>query len=165
MRIIGIDPGYDRVGWAVAEVNGRQLEVLGSGLLHPATAELYQRYQQILTELNALIRQFEPQQAVMEEIYFSTNQKTAMTVSEARGLILGCLIAAQIQPFSISPTTVKSRVTGDGRANKAAVQRMISLQLKLKLDGKVDDEIDAIGILYAFVLGQNPNFSRSRSML
>ncbi len=150
--IIGIDPGFDRLGWAIGSVTGRKLQLLTHGLVQTsAKSSMMDRYQQILVELTEILNQYQPTQAAVEELYFSTNKKTALRVSEVRGLIIGLLLNHQVAVFEYHPQSIKMAITGHGKADKLAMAKQ--LQLELGIDAALrDDELDAIAIALTHAL-------------
>lgn len=149
--ILAIDPGFDRVGWAVGNVERGKLNILQYGCIQTLKTEnRFQRYSQIQVELSAIIDQHVPNQAAIETLFFSKNQTTAMHVSEARGVIISTLLHKQIEIFEYNPNEIKLAVTGYGKADKSAVEKMVRLQLGAQLTQKekiIDDTMDALGIL------------------
>jgi len=148
LTILGIDPGYDRVGWAVVERNPQhqiQLKNYGS-ILTNKKQPLFQRYHQIDTELQKIVDTFQPLHASVESLFFARNQKTAMHVSEARGVILSTLFRNGVAFFEYTPMQIKSATTGNGHADKPAVERMLRLQFPLESGKILDDVMDAIAI-------------------
>lgn len=143
---IGIDPGFDRVGWAVGTV-GSSVKVLAYGCIQ-TSEELSQtqRYLSIITQLKSIIEEHNPTEAALETLYFARNVSTALPVSEARGIILSQLIpTCSIAEYA--PGTIKLAVTGHGRATKSAVEKMVRLQLKLHSKPELDDTMDALAVL------------------
>lgn len=146
--IIAIDPGYDRVGWSVGTKTGAQLTVVEYGIIQTQkSASIFERYHQIETELEAIVSRHQPDEAALETLFFSKNQTTAMRVAEARGLILATLIRRDIHCFEYGPGQIKQAVTGYGKADKKAIEKMVRLQLKLPTAKLVDDTLDALAIL------------------
>jgi len=150
--IIGIDPGFDRLGWVVGTVTGRKLQLLNHGLVQTsAKSPMMDRYQQIITALTEILTQYQPTQAAVEELFFSTNKKTALRVSEVRGLIIGLLLNHQVAVFEYHPQSIKLAITGHGKADKLAMAKQ--LQLELGIDTTLrDDELDAIAIALTHAL-------------
>lgn len=147
VRIIGIDPGYGRVGWCVGEANGVQLELLEYGCIQTdAKFSLMTRYTEIQKKMKQVIEKYNPEEGALESLFFSNNQKTAMHVSEARGLLIGVLLSKRVRVFEYTPLQIKQAVTGFGKADKAAVERMLRLQFKIDHDKMLDDTMDAIGV-------------------
>ena len=91
--ILGIDPGFDRVGWSIATKQNRKFECIALGCIQTnKTDSIFLRYQMILDELHKIITHFKPTQLAIETLFFSKNKKTALRVSEARGIIIGTCI-------------------------------------------------------------------------
>jgi crossover junction endodeoxyribonuclease RuvC len=146
--ILGIDPGYDRVGWAVGKAHHGQLNDINFGCIQTkASDNLFVRYQQITQQLEQIIEQYQPTQLAIESLFFFKNQTTAMKVSEARGVIISSCLKSPIQIFEFTPLQIKQAVTGYGRATKEQLDKMVRLQLKLGNQKIIDDAMDALGIL------------------
>ncbi len=147
MIIIGIDPGFDRVGWGVLSCHHRQFEVLAYGCIQTNhQSDIFARYQQIMTEIDKILAAHQPTAAAIESLFFAKNQKTALRVSEARGLIISHLLTAGCQVVEYTPQAVKIAVTGYGRADKQAVEKMIRSELKLDQLSLIDDTLDALAV-------------------
>jgi len=150
-KLLGIDPGYDRVGWAIGEVQGTTLKDIWYGLIQTnIKATLLERYQAIDTELSQILQLHQPSEAAVETLFFSQNKTTALHVAEARGVIISTLFRHSVQFFEYNPMQIKVAVAGFGGADKAAVEKMVRLQLGhlIKAQEKVqDDTMDALGIL------------------
>lgn len=145
--IIGIDPGYDRIGWAVAKKKKQQTQLLAYGcIITDRKQKLWDRYLQIEKELEEIIEQFHPNLAVVEELFFSKNTTTALKVAEARGVILNTLAKEKIEITEINPTQAKSALTGNSKANKKEMKMMVERLLNKKLHG-IDDALDAVGFV------------------
>ncbi|MDQ3008135.1 MAG: crossover junction endodeoxyribonuclease RuvC [bacterium] len=145
---LGIDPGYDRVGWAFGSVSSRQVTVLKYGCIQTNNSDdIQMRYEQIRAELDALLTMYTPVQAALETIFFSKNQTTAIRVSEARGVIIGELLRHNVTFYEYNPMSIKLAVTGHGKADKAAVEKMVRLQLRIPVSKVKDDAMDALAIL------------------
>lgn len=146
--VVAIDPGYDRLGWAVGEVVQKKLQLISYGLLQTsAKDELYVRYHQVQKELLTLIGKYKPSELAIEKVFFSKNTTTALKVAEVRGVCIGVCLAHNVGIFEYNPMTVKETVTGYGKADKAAVTKMIKLQLKVDPTSLKDDTLDALAIL------------------
>lgn len=145
---IAIDPGYDRVGWAVGSCQRGQFIINGYGLIQTnKTQTIFERYSQVETELETILLTYRPQQAAMESLFFSKNQTTAMRVAEVRGLLLASLLRHQITCYEYNPGSIKLAITGYGKADKKAVEKMVRLELKLESEKLIDDTLDALAIL------------------
>lgn len=148
MRILGIDPGIARVGFGVIEVESRGvIRVLDFG--HISTQAGFSagiRLHQITQDLSALCARWEPDHCVLEKLFFSKNVKTGLQVAEARGVLLQTLSASGYSVWEYTPNEVKVALTGDGRADKIQMQKMVTLLLKLNYPPKPDDAADALAL-------------------
>lgn len=163
--LLGIDPGYDRVGWCILDPSHSTIQ--SSGCIETdKQASIYERYQQIDTELAQVIKKFRPRECGLENLFFQNNAKTAMKVSEARGVILSCLFRNHVNIFEYTPMQIKAAVTGNGRAVKSEIQRMIKLLTKCEKLPKLDDEVDAIAtaLCHAASRGVNRQLSPAPSV-
>ena len=120
--MIGIDPGFDRMGWGVGQQNskGEVLVIAHGCILTPKSDDIFARYKQLRSELENILQTHKPTEAAVETLFFSNNQKTAMRVSEARGIIISVLLAYGCQVAEYNPLQIKQAVTGFGKAEKAA---------------------------------------------
>ena len=160
MRIIAIDPGYERMGIAVLEkdASGRGREtLLDSSCFQTSPTLLFSDRLLLLgAEIGRWIKKWKPEAMAIETLFFNTNQKTAMRVSEARGAVIYEAKRGGLAVFEYTPLQVKIAITGDGRAGKEQVLAMIgklielpeSHRQKIARGGakKYDDEYDAIAI-------------------
>lgn len=145
MTLLGIDPGYDRVGWAILVPNPKKAQIVASGCIETRKKDtIFQRYQQIDTELSAILKQHQPSECGIEKLFYEKNAKTAMQVSEARGIIISCLFRHNVEVFDYTPLQIKSAVTGNGHSNKQEVKKMVQLLTICEKLPKLDDEVDAI---------------------
>lgn len=150
MRIVGLDPGIGRLGYAVIELADGAAHCLTCGCVMTAKEHLPGfRLVALRDAVRELVRQFSPAQAVVERLYFSKNVRTAMAVAEARGMLLTLLADARIPVLEVSPQEVKSGATGVGNASKGQVQKMMKLVFRLEKIPKPDDAADALAIAYA----------------
>jgi crossover junction endodeoxyribonuclease RuvC len=149
MIILGIDPGYERVGIAILEKNkgDRREKILYSNCFKTSTKlELDERIFLIGKEIESVIKKYSPEKLAIEKLFFENNQKTAMGVSEARGAIIFVAQNCGLSVLQYTPLQIKSAVTGYGRATKDAVYTMVGKLVDLPKSVKQDDEIDAIAI-------------------
>ncbi len=147
MRILGIDPGYAIIGWGVLNYErGRFTPVAFGAVTTDAGTPFVERLQQIYTELSAVIATYSPETMAIEKLYFQNNQKTAIEVAEARGVILLAAQNAGVPIFEYTPLQVKSAVTGYGQAQKPQVMEMTRRLLRLEKVPKPDDTADALAI-------------------
>jgi crossover junction endodeoxyribonuclease RuvC len=149
--ILGIDPGYDRVGWAVGTSQGQAWQNIHYGCLETDSQEsLFERYRQISAELTAILKTHQPQVLSIESLFFFKNQKTALKVSEARGVIISTCLNHGLTIVEFTPLQIKQAVTGYGRADKVSMEKMVRLQLKLADRPIIDDAIDALAIMLTY---------------
>ena len=147
MRILGIDPGIAIVGFGVLDYDGVNFKVVDYGAITtPAHTPVKERLKMIYDDLAYVIEKYKPEQMAIEELFFNNNVKTAITVAQARGvLILGASLFG-LEVFEYTPLQVKQAVVGYGRADKNQVQQMVKSILKLHEIPKPDDTADAVAI-------------------
>lgn len=147
MIIIGIDPGLARVGYGVIAVRNRNPEPICYGCIESFKDEPKgERLLHIYAELTALFAKYQPAEIAVEKLFFSKNITSAMSVSEARGVIL-LLAEQQKTPVTeYTPNQIKQAITGSGRADKRQMQEMITRLLHLDEIPKPDDAADALSI-------------------
>ncbi len=147
MRILGIDPGIARVGWAVIETHSPQLITKSFGCIETDKGEKPEvRLQEIHEAITLLCKKFQPDCMSVEELFFATNAKTAIGVGQSRGVILLAAAQAKVPVVSYTPLAVKRAIAGDGKADKKQVTSMVVRTLKLKVAPKLDDTADALAI-------------------
>jgi crossover junction endodeoxyribonuclease RuvC len=145
MRILGIDPGTGILGFGVIDVQGRTVQLVDAGVIRtPVKEDDAVRLLTIYEELTDIIAQNKPQVMSVEKLFFARNVTTAMTVSQARGVVLLCGQQAGLQLFEYTPMQIKQAVTGYGKADKKQMQEMVRVLLKLKEVPKPDDAADAL---------------------
>ena len=145
--IIGIDPGYDRVGLAIGCKTGAAWQLHDYRCIQTdKKATLFARYEQIMQELEQLLDTYQVTEAGIESLFWFKNKSTALDVSEARGVIIATLLRHQIKISEYTPLQIKQSVTGYGRADKQAVEKMVRLELSLT-DTIIDDTIDALAAM------------------
>ena len=156
MKIISIDPGYERLGIAVLEKLPKQKEILIFSECFKTKSSLphNERLTLIGNRIKEIIKKYKPEQLATEKLFFSGNQKTAMLVAEARGVILYTGSSLGLQVFEYTPNSVKIAITGYGRSEKRQMISMVEKLIDVKPPtlgnasgkGKSDDEFDAIAI-------------------
>jgi crossover junction endodeoxyribonuclease RuvC len=159
MLTLGIDPGTAITGYGFVEGKGDRLALVECGVLTtPAGDPLPRRLQSIYTGISRLIQQRRPDDAAVEELFFSSNARTAMAVGQARGVALLAATMSGLPIYEYSPLQVKQAVTGYGKADKAQIQGMVRVLLGLEVAPKPDDAADAVAIaichLQSFALRQ-----------
>jgi crossover junction endodeoxyribonuclease RuvC len=144
---LGIDPGTAITGYGVVEGDGDSLTLTTYGAITtPSDKPLAQRLQQIYRELRALVSEWQPETAAVEELFFSKNARTALAVGHARGVALLALIDAGLPIREYKPAEVKQAVAGYGNAPKQQVQGMVKLLLNLDGIPRPDDAADALAV-------------------
>lgn len=147
MIVLGIDPGYAIVGYGLVEKRGNSVKPLQFGVIRTAAdLPIEVRLLEIYDDLKKLINAFSPDMIAIEKLYFNTNEKTAINVSQARGVIVLACAKAEIPIFEYTPLQVKMSVVGYGRAEKKQVQEMTRSILGLASIPKPDDAADALAI-------------------
>ena len=146
MRILAIDPGYDRLGIAVVEGNASRPTLVWSDCVTPDKGERAERLTHVSRAITDAIKKHRPDALAIETIFFNKNIKTAIGVAEARGAILSAAGILSIPVVEYSPQQVKSAVTGHGGADKDAVARMVPKLITLPEKKRLDDELDAIAL-------------------
>ena len=146
--ILAIDPGFDRIGWAVGTKNHAQIKLMDYGLIQTnRDFNLHQRYQQISDQITTIIDKFQPNICAIEKLFFSRNKTTALKVSEARGVIINTCLNLGLSISEYTPNQIKLAATGSGTADKVAIEKMIRSQLNLTHSKIIDDVCDALAIL------------------
>lgn len=149
MRVLGIDPGYDRLGLAVLEGDPSRPTVIWSDCVLPPKGLPEARLAAVYEAVSSAILQYAPEKLSLETLFFSTNKKTALAVAEARGAILAAAGAHKIFVSEYSPAQVKLAVTGHGGADKKAIAQMVPHLVTLSVRKRLDDELDAIAVAIA----------------
>jgi crossover junction endodeoxyribonuclease RuvC len=145
MKVLGIDPGTGRMGWAVCDVTKNTGVMIDYGCLEtPAHTPQEKRLVFIYESLKKIIKKYKPEVASIEDLFFAQNVSTAMTVSQARGVVLLLLEQNKIPCTVFKPSEIKMAVGGNGRADKKQMQFMVKLLLKLKEIPQPDDAADAL---------------------
>lgn len=163
MMILGIDPGYAIVGWGLVRYERGRFTPLDFGAITtPAGAEFPRRLESIYEETAALLAAGRPDALAVEKLYFKNNQKTAIDVAQARGVILLAAQKAGVPIYEYTPLQVKSAVTGYGKAEKPQVMEMTRRLLRLTEVPRPDDTADALAI--AICHGQSGGTALKRSL-
>lgn len=162
MKIIGIDPGYDRLGIAVIEkpLKGKEVVLYSTCLQTSSKDNIYKRLYEIGLEVNHAITKYGPDALAIENLFITKNQKTAMRVSEARGIIIYEAVKNRLPVFEYSPMQIKSSITGDGTADKSRIIKMLGLLVKLDKKIALDDEYDAIAVALTHLANMKVSASR-----
>ncbi len=157
--ILGIDPGYDRLGWAIAQNNSGWTNIKLGCIETNRTQTIIQRYQQLELDLQKIIDQYRPTQAAVETLFFANNVTTAMKVAEVRGIVLAILIRNNLAISQYNPMQIKETVTGTGKADKKAVEKMVRLEFKIAEKNILDDALDALAVVFThYILSRNMKY-------
>jgi crossover junction endodeoxyribonuclease RuvC len=154
MRVLGIDPGIERIGFGLIETDGRQHHTaIEWGLIHThKDNDMHHRLAELYADAHGVFTHLKPDWVCIEKLFFFRNQTTIISVAQARGVLL--LLCGQFNvPYQeFTPMQVKQRVTGYGKAEKKEVQTMVQQMLKLEKLPKPDDVADALALALCFDL-------------
>ena len=157
MRIIGIDPGYAIVGYGVIDYIGNKFKIVEYGTITTESNQnMNERFKSIHDDLNTIIERTKPEFLAIEELFFNSNQKTAINVAQARGVLLLSALNHGISVHEYTPLQVKQAVVGYGRAEKKQVQLLVKSILGLEKVPKPDDTADALAIAVCHAHSYNP---------
>jgi len=147
MRVLGIDPGFDRNGFGIVDDKSGKLIHIEHGVLQTSKDDdfLY-RLKQVRDHVVSLIEKYQPDVVAVEKLFFQSNAKTAINVGMTRGVVLLTIADAGIKLVEPTPNQVKQGTTGYGTADKKQVQEMVKRLLKLDVIPKPDDAADALAI-------------------
>lgn len=147
MVIMGIDPGTARCGYGVIEQTGGSLRLLECGLIDtPAGTPAADRLSGIFSKLNNLIEAHAPAAVAVEELFYGNNAKTAISVGQARGVVLLAAATHDVETAEYTPPQIKLAVTGYGKADKEQVRAMVKTILNLRELKGHDDMSDALAV-------------------
>lgn len=147
MRILGIDPGLATIGYAVVDKEINNFDVLEYGIIKTsADKNDTERLKIIHQNIEELIKEFRPEEMAVEELFFNKNVKTAISVGQARGVILLAGSQAGLKVAEYTPLQIKQAVVGYGRADKNQVQQMVKSLLNLAELPRPDDAADALAV-------------------
>src|ERR687895_2089017 len=151
--ILGIDPGTATTGWGVIRQEGNRLRYVQHGTVTtPSQWEMPRRLGRLFDGVTELVKGYRPETVAVEELFFNTNVTTAITVGQARGVVLLAAYRAGIEVAEYTPVQVKQAITSYGRAEKRQVQELVRSLLNLREIPRPDDAADglAIAITHAF---------------
>jgi crossover junction endodeoxyribonuclease RuvC len=146
VRILGIDPGLERIGFGLVERQGSRLTAIEFGMIQSPRIVLTDRLKYIYEEITALISRTNPDKVATERLLFAANKTTAMDVSKSLGVILLATAHQNLEWTEYSPPEIKLAVVGNGAADKKQVQFMVTKLLSLQETPKPDDVADALAI-------------------
>lgn len=161
MIVLGIDPGYAIVGWGIVNFTGISYQPLGFGaVITESDTNFNQRLAVIYEDVSRIIRKSRPEAMAIEKLYFQNNQKTAINVAQARGVILLSAQQQNIPIFEYTPLQIKTVVTGYGKAKKPQVMEMTRRLLHLKEVPKPDDTADALAVALCHIQANGSGIRR-----
>lgn len=147
MLILGIDPGIERLGWGLIKKDGSKIKRINSGVKRTLkTQKNAERLFEIQCFLDNLIKKEKPSMLSVEKLFFSKNVKTALNISEIRGIILATAQKHGLDIVEFTPIQIKLAVCGYGKASKEEVASMLKLSMDLPENKLLDDETDALAI-------------------
>jgi crossover junction endodeoxyribonuclease RuvC len=147
MLVLGVDPGLATTGYGLVREAEGELQAIAYGVVTTsAKRPLPERLQRLYRELSALIQRHCPDESAVEELFFSRNVRTAMSVGQARGVVLLALADANLTVTEYTPLTVKQAISGFGGADKIQMQTMVKMLLKLESVPHPDDAADALAV-------------------
>lgn len=147
MIILGVDPGYAIVGIGVIEYKGNKFRpITYTAITTPAKMNTVDRLKKIYDGMLEIIEKYKPDAMAIEELFFNSNQKTAINVAQARGVILVAATNCGLPISEYTPLQVKQSVTGYGRADKKQIQEMVKMLLHLNAIPKPDDAADGLAL-------------------
>lgn len=154
MKILGIDPGFERIGIAILEKKtstearpqGKEEIIFSECFKTSAKLKFEERLKLIGEKIENIIKKYKPEILAIETLFLNTNQKTVMHVSEARGVIMYEGIKNKLKIIELTPLQIKMAITGYGRSDKIQIMKMLKLLIKIEENKTSDDELDAIAI-------------------
>lgn len=158
MRILGIDPGIGRMGWAVIEQQKSNIKAIAFDCFETQSSEeMHKRLTGIYAMLTSVIETHQPEVLAVEDIFFNTNAKTALLVGQARGVVLLAGGTHNLEIASYTPLQVKVAITGYGRAEKKQIGQMVKILLKLSAIPRLDDTTDALAVALTHAFSHKVN--------
>jgi crossover junction endodeoxyribonuclease RuvC len=152
MIVLGVDPGYDRLGLAIIKQENGKQELLYSDCFITNKKDAFSaRLLNLGLEVEKVLRDWKPEVVAIEKLFFTVNQKTAMAVAEARGVITYLCAKNKLTLAEYTPLEIKMCITGYGSADKKQMIEMIPRLIKIKEKIKHDDEYDAIGVALTYL--------------
>lgn len=159
MIILGIDPGTATTGFGLVKKEGSKLYPIDYGCIETKSkVAMPDRLNEIYKQTEKIINKYKPDTLACEELFFFKNLKTAITVAQARGVLIVSGRKNQIPVFEYTPLQVKQALTGYGRAEKKQIQKMVKLMLNLEEIPKPDDAADALAVAICHAHSEKLNF-------
>lgn len=159
MRVLGIDPGTAIVGFSILDFENNKFNVIDYGCIYTdKDMAMEDRLCKIYTELSEIIDKYNPEEMAIEELFYFKNNKTVISVGQARGVIVLCGRQKNLKISHYTPLQVKTGITGYGKAEKKQIQLMVQRILNLKEIPKPDDAADALAIAITHINSNNSGF-------
>jgi crossover junction endodeoxyribonuclease RuvC len=159
VRVMGIDPGSRTTGWGVVEARGSRIEAIEWGELAFDPAQpLARRLSALADGCQRLLERFQPDRVAIERVFHGENTRSLIVLAEARGALLASIAKTGAEVVELAPATIKSAITGSGRADKRQVERMVRLQLGLPAARISPDASDALAAAIAVGCGVRASF-------
>lgn len=159
MRVIGIDPGTAIVGFSILDFENNKFKVVDYGCIYTdKDLPMEDRLCKIYSELDEIIKKYSPNEMAIEELFYFKNNKTVISVGQARGVIVLCGKQNNLNLYHYTPLQVKTGITGYGKADKKQIQLMVQRILGLKEIPKPDDAADALAIAITHINASNSGF-------
>lgn len=150
MRILGVDPGSSATGFGLIEREGRRVRHVTHGILRPPVgADLSVRLNFLHGRLSELLKEFEPEVAVVEQVFIASNPRSALVLGQARGALLAALGQADVRVVELAARQAKKAITGSGAADKAQMQLMVTKLLSLEKQPPTD-AADALALALSY---------------
>lgn len=147
IRILGIDPGYETVGWGVLDFENMRFGVVKYGYIRTSSHTPFEkRLSEIYDDMCSILDKFRPDCMSIEKLFFNSNITTGIDVAHARGVIMLAATQRNVKIYEYTPLQVKHAVTGYGHAKKHQVQEMVKNILHVTEDFKRDDTADALAL-------------------
>ena len=153
-RILGIDPGTARLGYAVVDYTShdKAITLVACGVIATSKKDSdAKRLSEIRFDLKSIIEQYQPEVMSIEELFFFKNIKTVIPVAQARGVVMELAATMNLEIFEYTPLQVKQNITGDGRADKNQVAKIIYQLLDIKIPITPDDAVDAVALAITYL--------------
>lgn len=152
MKILSIDSGLERTGYAIFNKNSQDATLLSHGCIITKKADqLPKRLYKIRHEIELIFKKVKPDLMVIETIFFNTNQKTVISIAQAQGVLIELAESYKTKVEFLTPLVIKQTITGYGRSDKKNVEKMVRILIKLDHEPIYDDEIDAIACGLAYL--------------
>ena len=146
-RLLGIDPGTNRLGYAIIEVNGKKVKPLDIGIVSMTHLKEQQyKLKKIFERISAIIEIYKPKEMAVEAVFFGKNVQAMLKLGRAQGVAIAAAITANVEITEYAPRKIKQSITGNGNSSKEQVAAMLKSTLGVNLDGQYLDATDALAV-------------------